>query len=312
MSSKIWKNSTFGHPCVPWQVWMSEYMTYDGKDWFLDNYQHLANYPIKIRFFWNNQKFLFSKNTVKGIINHSDYIRTRVYRAIVLGKKQIQFRFTSREFHHWCWISFYAGTFSPEFVDEIKIMDLVQLIAAAACFGISEDCMIKLLDFKILKSNHTLHECMYYAFKCLQWEKLVTHFFYSAFSLPKVFIPEQKLKNHYVFHKFLRDLKRSLQRWHKNEKHYDSKTGFLKNRKAIADSPLGSYLNFWDYKHLRQQSWHQLGGHSIHHSNISRCPTEYCCSAFLPNFNFIWTFFNIMKYLPEEYKVFYRRCGYNL
>lgn len=181
-------------------------------DFVINHPREISKLPVKIRLFLDDKPIVFFNNVLKGLINHSAYVQSKIIAALQAKDPVLNLKFSSDTIHEPYWIKFMAGYISPDFFQNIDQIDLVQLIAACHCYGLKEEFLMSMLDMKSYLDNRTLQPMLYYCLTVLDWQRLAANYYRQIGGLHFVHIPRRKLKTFRKYRKFNTDLSKNTTR----------------------------------------------------------------------------------------------------
>ena len=258
--------------------WLSTTQHIPDINFYVRDYEEIQNLAVRIIIKYDQRQILLPRRVLKGLINHSSYFRVRLANAIRRHDSEIQFEFNSNVIHERFWFDLLGGSVRPELYKNKNEMDLVQFIAAADCYGFREKFLAEILDFNVFRENSSLIPMILYCKKTLQWNRLPSKYFYQIFGLSMVKVPPEKLKNLYVFNKFIRDLTRSDVRLHNLYSKRDDLNVFPKPPFFKDPNPHRSLIR-WKVNHILMANT-KYGFEKKKGEHCTRCP-DFICTASL-------------------------------
>ena len=247
---------------------------------------HLTTIPLKIRFYYKNVQLFFRLTTLMGLINHSLYIRGRVFSALKQKLQILDFQFTEEHLDHHTWLLWLGGskTSRPNF----KNIDLKKFLAFSHCYMFQESFIESIINFELISTkNPSLFKAIYYSKKMLGWNSIVNGFWVITLRFRLLDIPHSKFKRYIYFKKFVRNAIRSANRFSKAKKFHNPILGasVCLNEKCVMcqilpDASWSSGQPNWSLEILDPLSTLWLPSYK-HHTVRCPCPSTICTPSWI-------------------------------
>lgn len=282
----------------------------DYTEFYFSNNEELKHCPVKIIFKFCGKVQHYSCKVVKGLFNHSEYLRTRLANAIYSQEKEICFDFgfyeddniisLNFEPHEWYWFPILAGLDTGEMFHHRKDIDLARFIAFSHCLGMKELWVHKILTYSGYIGNPTVDPALYGCIVHYNWLEIAKHFFMFCFNVRVPEIPPEKLKNVHEFSKYLRDLCRGNRRKLHARKFCDPRTGFSVRHPGIHEEDRRE-MDRREMELREELSSKWQNPRLFHHSSKFQCPHVQCCATFLIGKSFGVKFNRYMSLRPINF-----------